>query len=237
MAHTFKVGDIVTGALGESGKLSAYVGEVRRIAAVFDKPDCFGDDIAIQRLWHHNRDFMNLCFTTKSKYFKLVVPAEFVSTITGSQPLPQAPISRTLYNPPATVVFWSDGSKTVAKCAPHERFDREKGLAIACAKKLLGEGYADAFKEFREPVNRALRFKEIRELPNGSMVYVQAKPGVHWSDGVHKKVGYSLWGENGRTWEIGVCLPLYARVWLLPRKPTADELAANPWPNKEDTHV
>lgn len=240
MAHTFKVGDIVTGALGESGKLSAYVGEVRRIAAVFDKPDCFGDDIAIQRLWHHDRDFMNLCFTTKSKYFKLVVPAEFVSTITGSQPLPQAPISHTIYSPPATVVFWSDGTKTVAKCAPHEQYDREKGFAIACAKKLLGDGYADAFKEFREQANRVLTLAEVRALPEGAKVWVEHPINAIFVDGAHqvKKweyIGPVLEDCNGYFWN-----PAYVtdfgrryRVWLLPRKPTADELRANPWPKRE----
>ena len=240
MAHTFKVGDIVTGALGESGKSSAYVGEVRRIAAVFDKPDCFGDDIAIQRLWHHDRDFMNLCFTTKSKYFKLVVPAEFVSTITGSQPLPQAPISRTLYSPPATVVFWSDGSKTVAKCATHERFDREKGLAIACAKKLLGDGYADAFKEFREQKNRVLSREEVFALKFGTRVWVEHPIDAIFEDGAYQvkkreHIGLVLEDCSGYFWN-----PAYVRdfgcryrVWLLPRKPTADELRANPWKREE----
>jgi hypothetical protein len=239
MAHTFKVGDIVTGALGESGKSSAYVGEVRRIAAVFDKPDCFGDDIAIQRLWHHDRDFMNLCFTTKSKYFKLVVPAEFVSTITGSQPLPQAPISHTIYSPPATVVFWSDGTKTVAKCAPHERFDREKGLAICCAKKLLGDGYAEAFKEFREPANRVLSIDEVHALRDGTKLYVEIKPSAFSGEGVHWKSGSKLIAQNGCFWLIDKesedvwPMAKWARVWLLPRKPTDAELRANPWPKRE----
>ena len=46
-------------------------------------------------------------------------------------------IERVLFNDPATIIFWSDGSKTVVK-AVNEDFDPEKGLAMAIAKKALG---------------------------------------------------------------------------------------------------
>ena len=41
------------------------------------------------------------------------------------------------FNGPATIVFWSDDTKTVVK-AQDEEFDPEKGLAMAIAKKALG---------------------------------------------------------------------------------------------------
>lgn len=55
-----------------------------------------------------------------------------------------------IYNPPATVVFWDDGSKTVVKCGEHDIYDPEKGLAMAVAKKAFGnEGnYYETFKEW-----------------------------------------------------------------------------------------
>ena len=40
-------------------------------------------------------------------------------------------------NEPATIVFWADGTKTVVK-AVYDEFDPEKGLAMAIAKKALG---------------------------------------------------------------------------------------------------
>ena len=46
-------------------------------------------------------------------------------------------IERVIFNDPATIVFWSDGSKTVVKCA-NEEFDKEKGLAMAICKRILG---------------------------------------------------------------------------------------------------
>lgn len=46
-------------------------------------------------------------------------------------------IKRVIFNDPATIVFWIDGSKTVVK-AVNEPFDPEKRLAMAITKRVLG---------------------------------------------------------------------------------------------------
>ena len=46
-------------------------------------------------------------------------------------------IEKVIFNNPATIVFWKDGTKTVVKVS-NEKFDPEKGLAMAIAKKALG---------------------------------------------------------------------------------------------------
>lgn len=56
------------------------------------------------------------------------------------------------FNGPATIVFWSDNTKTIVKCED-EDFDKEKGLAMAISKKFLGSNksgsnYYDIFKKF-----------------------------------------------------------------------------------------
>ena len=58
-------------------------------------------------------------------------------------------IKKVIFNNPATIVFWSDGSKTVVK-AHLDDYDPEKGLAMAIAKKALGnEGnYYNVFKKW-----------------------------------------------------------------------------------------
>ena len=58
-------------------------------------------------------------------------------------------IKKVIFNNPATIVFWSDGSKTVVK-AHLDNYDPEKGLAMAIAKKSLGnEGnYYNVFKKW-----------------------------------------------------------------------------------------
>lgn len=66
------------------------------------------------------------------------------------------PIARVIFNNPATIILWADGTKTVAKTHGDDAFDPEKGFAVACAKKLLGNG--DAFRwEFAKwaPVEKA----------------------------------------------------------------------------------
>lgn len=42
-----------------------------------------------------------------------------------------------IFNNPATIVYWVDGTKTVVK-AHNEKFDPEKGLAMAICKRFLG---------------------------------------------------------------------------------------------------
>ena len=58
-------------------------------------------------------------------------------------------IKKVIFNNPATIVFWSDGSKTVVK-SHLDIYDPEKGLAMAIAKKALGnEGnYYNIFKKW-----------------------------------------------------------------------------------------
>ena len=59
-------------------------------------------------------------------------------------------IEKVIFNNPATIVIWSDGNKTVVKCE-NEKFDPEKGLAMAISKKLLGNNngyYYEVFKKW-----------------------------------------------------------------------------------------
>ena len=59
-------------------------------------------------------------------------------------------ITKVIFNNPATIVFWSDGKKTVVKCAGDEAFDEEKGLAMAISKRVLGNkgNYYNEFKKW-----------------------------------------------------------------------------------------
>lgn len=59
-------------------------------------------------------------------------------------------ISKVIFNNPATIVFWADGTKTVVKCQEGDTYSRETGLATAIAKKALGNkgNFNDVFKKF-----------------------------------------------------------------------------------------
>lgn len=59
-------------------------------------------------------------------------------------------IKNVIFNNPATIVFWADGTKTVVKCE-HEEFDPEKGLAMAIVKKVMADNhsyYNEIFKKW-----------------------------------------------------------------------------------------
>ena len=65
-----------------------------------------------------------------------------------------AAIKDVIFAPPATIVYWSDGSKTVVKCSEKDVFDPEKGLAMAIAKRCGGNkgGY---YKEIQNWVEKS----------------------------------------------------------------------------------
>lgn len=49
-------------------------------------------------------------------------------------------IKDVIFNDPATIVFWKDGTKTVVKCQKEtgDVYSKETGLAMAMAKKAYG---------------------------------------------------------------------------------------------------
>ena len=59
-------------------------------------------------------------------------------------------IKKVIFNDPATIVIWKDGSKTVVKCGENDIYDKEKGLAMAIAKKAFGNkgNYYEEFKKW-----------------------------------------------------------------------------------------
>ena len=64
-------------------------------------------------------------------------------------------IKKVIFNDPATIVFWSDNTKTVVKAQDLDDFDPEKGMAMAIAKKFLGtnesgSNYYDEIKKWVE---------------------------------------------------------------------------------------
>lgn len=55
-------------------------------------------------------------------------------------------IDKVIFNPPATIVFWLDGTKTVVKCKEGEEFSEWAGIALCLAKKLYGPNFHKIFK-------------------------------------------------------------------------------------------
>lgn len=93
-------------------------------------------------------EMINVKFVLEKRPMDISLYPSFVHMNKQNNAIPG--IKKVIFNKPATIVFWTDGTKTVVKAQGKERYDEEKGLAIAIAKKALGnEGnYYDTFKEF-----------------------------------------------------------------------------------------
>ena len=60
-------------------------------------------------------------------------------------------IEKVIFNDPATIVFWKDHTKTVVKVRKGDKFDPEKGLAMAIAKKVLADSNGEYWvREFQK---------------------------------------------------------------------------------------
>lgn len=76
-----------------------------------------------------------------------------VNSMYGTNPYYRPEIKEVIFNDPATIVFWTDGTKTVVKCQEGDIFDPEKGLTMAIAKKVYGNkgSYCNVIKKWCEP--------------------------------------------------------------------------------------
>lgn len=59
-------------------------------------------------------------------------------------------IKKVIFNEPATIIIWGDGTKTVVKCGENDTYDAEKGMAMAIVKKVYGNkgNYNNIFKKW-----------------------------------------------------------------------------------------
>ena len=95
--------------------------------------------------------------------------------------LPQ--INKVIYNDPATIIFWADGTKTVVQCQPEDEYDPEKGLALAIAKKALGNTSRKLNDVLHKWENNVRDCKDCKyairalpALPCGDCVYERSHP-------------------------------------------------------------
>ena len=135
----FKVGDKVRILNGRHiddyrgcwvDSMNNYVGQVRAVRKVGPT-------------WHGVADYNleGIPFTWDERGLELVE--------TTSNTLPD--IVNVIYNKPATIVFWADGTKTVVKCQPGDKWSKEVGLAMAIVKKTYGNSgnYNNIFNQWR----------------------------------------------------------------------------------------
>lgn len=102
------------------------------------------NDICVEVI-NLSRQCFDLLF---QQYLKMLAETKNTAQLKAEHHCPD--IVRVIFQEPATIVFWKDGSKTVVKVQKGEKYDPEKGLAMAYVKRLLGNCYIyyDVFKKF-----------------------------------------------------------------------------------------
>ena len=101
-------------------------------------------------------DFGNDCSSdpfiemTLRAHLNELIPAKIECSTRTTHRLGVGDITNVIYNDPATIVFWKDGTKTVVKCQDGDTYSKETGLALCVAKKTLGnEGnFNNVFKKW-----------------------------------------------------------------------------------------
>lgn len=77
-----------------------------------------------------------------------------------------------IFNPPATIVFWEDGMKTVVKCSKDDTYDPERGFELAFLKRVLGGGaLRSLIRDWVKPMDRVSRATPTSPYPYARTMY------------------------------------------------------------------
>ena len=96
---------------------------------------------------HHMRDLTEKIYTSDSKCI-ITANASHLGTVMNTKSEMEGKkkmvlenetqkIKKVIFSDPATIVLWEDGTKTVVKTQKGDQYDPEKGLAMACMRKIL----------------------------------------------------------------------------------------------------
>lgn len=108
------------------------------------------------------------------------------------------------FNPPATIIFWADKTKTVVKAQGNDAFDPEKGLAMAIIKKLCGNkgNYNNVFHKW-------LAKYEVPEADQ--VVENEPEPETTPKEDLPWKIWFKRFDEKGKQISAGVTHYEYKR--------------------------
>ena len=95
---------------------------------VADKLHVYLKPLAYKRLFEGEEKNMGLKDTTFSEFCRRL----YWGAITAIKP------TKVLVQGTATIIWWSDGTKTVVKCQKGDKMDPEKGIAMCVMKKFMG---------------------------------------------------------------------------------------------------
>lgn len=93
--------------------------------------------------------------------YGLILP----NVTTYSNKLNKNLIEKVIFNPPATVVIYKDGSKKIVKCGENDEFSPEVGFAMAMMNEMFGSrnAYKNFIKKWAEKSNIKQGNKNIQD--------------------------------------------------------------------------
>ena len=104
-------------------------------------------------------------------YGGVLIPFRLSCSIAGELALENNKIyiTKVLYNNPATIVFWSDGTETRNVCPKNTLYNPDSGLAFCVLKKFMGgDEMAKLFndwelEDYRNDKNHYIELKDVRK--------------------------------------------------------------------------
>lgn len=84
------------------------------------------------------------------------MPYKTFEEILGNNFYPTCMPKKIIFNRPATIVIWDDGTKTVVKQSKYDNYDYEKGFAMCVVEKVFGDKRNAIRKMVDEAYSRAL---------------------------------------------------------------------------------
>lgn len=109
-----------------------------------------GDFIMVSNFYSNIDDILR-----RASYDCVFTPTNISIKRVEKEQMPE--IKDVIFNDPATIVFWSDGTKTIVKCQKDtgDVYSKETGLAMAIAKKAYGNR-----SNFNDILNRWLEARK-----------------------------------------------------------------------------
>lgn len=122
-----------------------------------DGRTCFREFPSDKEIAYHNKtrkdniDTMSYVFDQQAFSDYVRRDVEMTRRLIAAQSSPE--VKDVIFNDPATIVLWKDGTKTVVKAQEGCEFDPWVGLAMAFSKKMFGNkgNYFEVFKKYCEP--------------------------------------------------------------------------------------
>ena len=117
------------------------------------------------------KDYCRKDFEPQINLYRTILNSTYGTKAFKTNYIPE--IKNVIFNDPATIVFWEDGTKTVVKCQDGDEFDPEKGLAMAIVKKTYGNkgSYCNKLKKWLH--------KSKKQKPKNKMTFREEAAKKH----------------------------------------------------------